>query len=328
MNDPSVNGRISRRTVLAGIVLAAGLGGGGYGYWSFARERENALRRVTGRSEAIATDFGSLEYAKAGDGVPVLILHGTGGGFDQGLTFGKALAERGHRIIAPSRFGYLRSAFPDRPSAIDQADALVALLDHLGIEHLVVTGGSAGALPAAAFALRHPHRCSGLILLVPAMNLDNRDPVAMSPLMKWGVRRLLTSDLLFWIALKTAPEQLVGTLLATDPILLDRVSASERQRAYTLLEELMPISLRSRGMLSDADMAGGPTHLDLSNVRVPTLILSVEDDRFSTADTARKIAGMIPDAALRIYPSGGHIWLGHDEDFADEIAHFVAKAAQ
>ena len=55
-------------------------------------------------------------------------------------------------------------------------------------------------------------------------------------------------------------------------------------------------------------------------IEVPTLILSCEDDLFGTADTARRLADRIPGAALKIWPDGGHIWLGHDDDVAREIA--------
>lgn len=311
--------------MLGGIVLATLLAAGAYGHWSFARSRDAALRRIADRSVLIDTDFGALEYAEAGTGTPILMIHGTGGGFDQGLAFGQALMERGHRVIAPSRFGYLRSAFPNDPSAANQAEALVALLDHLGLERLAVVGGSAGALPAAAFALRHPNRCSALILAVPAANVSGRDPVEMSQAVQWSVRQLLASDLLFWTGLNVAPQQLIATLLATDPELLDMVTARERRRAYAILENLMPISLRARGMVHDAEAAGQRTELDFAELRVPTLILSVEDDRFGTAETARQLATIIPDTTLRIYPTGGHIWLGHDDDVADEIARFVAE---
>jgi dienelactone hydrolase len=40
------------------------------------------------------------------------MIHGTGGGFDQGLLFARRLVDAGYRVIAPSRFGYLRSDFP------------------------------------------------------------------------------------------------------------------------------------------------------------------------------------------------------------------------
>lgn len=65
--------------------------GGGYVWSRFRQAVATAERRVTGRSSTIATPFGKLEYAIAGSGPPLLMIHGTGGGFDQGLRFAAAL---------------------------------------------------------------------------------------------------------------------------------------------------------------------------------------------------------------------------------------------
>lgn len=319
--------RLNRRKVLAGLAATA-IAGGGYAGWRFSEALRAAECRVSGRSSIIPTRFGNLECAIEGTGQPLLMIHGTGGGFDQGLRFSHAIRSHGHRIVAPSRFGYLRSDFPSDPSSENQADAFVELLDRLGIDRLSVAGGSAGALSAAQFALRHPDRCSALILLVPAANVRNRDPVEMSPLQEATVRRLVSSDFLYWTAMRTAPRRLIGTLLATDPQLLDQVSESERRRASAILEDMMPIHARSRGMMNDAQLAGHPARMDFGRIRAPTLIVSVEDDRFGTAATARDIAAAVPGAELKIYPSGGHIWLGHDEDLAAEVHGFLTRVSE
>ncbi len=298
--------------------------------WSGLRYRHDltaARERVSGRSQVMQTAWGPLEYAVAGDvgGPALLMIHGTGGGFDQGLRFADSLVARGLRVIAPSRFGYLRSDFPADHSLAAQADALAALLDHLGIERIVVAGGSAGALSASQFALRHPGRCAGLVLLVPAVNVRDRDPVEFTPVQAWLVRRLLSSDLLFWMAEQTVPRALIGTLLATDPELLDRVSPAERERAFTVLRELLPISARVRGMLNDGQQAGHPARMDFTQIGAPVLVVSTEDDRFGTAQTARDIAARLPQARLVIFPDGGHLWLGRDEAVTDEVQRFVRR---
>jgi pimeloyl-ACP methyl ester carboxylesterase len=279
---------------------------------------------VSGRSAAIETRFGRLEYAQAGHGPPFLMIHGTGGGFDQGLGMAEGLLPHGYRIIAPSRFGYLGSAFPADPSSENQADAFVELLDRLKIRKLPVAGGSAGALSAVQFALRHPERCSALILIVPAANVRGRDPVQMSRIQAFFVRRLATSNFLFWLALKTRRDQMISTLLATDPAQVDRASPAERRRVDRILEEIMPVARRSDGMLNDARLAGAPARVDFSRLKVPTLVISVEDDRFGTARTARDIAAMVPGSRLVIYPHGGHIWIGHNRELWAEVARFVA----
>ncbi|RYD99134.1 MAG: alpha/beta fold hydrolase, partial [Sphingomonadales bacterium] len=201
---------------LAGLVLAAG----GAAWWRCRDSLRHAERRIAGASEVVETRFGQLEYAIRGAGPDILMIHGTGGGFDQGLGMSEPLVSKGYRVIAPSRFGYLRSDFPADPSSENQADAFADLLDHLGIERLAVASGSAGALSAIQFALRHPHRCSALLLLVPAANVEGRDPVRMTATQEFLVEHVLGSDEAFWAMRRLAPRALVRALLATDPTLL------------------------------------------------------------------------------------------------------------
>lgn len=319
--------RPTRRQWLFGAAAAAGLLGGGLGWSRYRHAIDTAQRRIAGRSTTLMTPFGTLEYAIAGLGPSLLMIHGTGGGFDQGLRFAAALRQRGHRIIAPSRFGYLRSSFPVDPSVENQADAFILMLDRLGIDRLPVVGGSAGALSATAFALRHPHRCSALILLVPAANVSGEDPVDMTALQQLAVRSLLNSDFLYWSALNLASDRLVGTLLATDPRLLMSASPRERGRAMAILSDMLPINARAKGMLNDARQAGHPARMDFARLSMPVLLISADDDRFGTAATARRIAEVVPQAQLTIFPDGGHIWLGHDAEVADLIHAFVGRAA-
>ncbi len=314
-------GRPRRNLLLAGAGLAAvGIAIGARDYTDAVRMAE---ARLAGRSALVATSQGRMEYAVAGAGTPILMIHGTGGGFDQGLSFTEGLLPYGFQVIAPSRFGYLRSDFPADPSSANQADAYVDLLDRLGIARIVVAGGSAGALSAAQFALRHPDRCAGLIMIVPAANVRGADPVTMTGTQEFAVRRLTTSNLLFWAASRLARDRMIETLLATDPALVRNASASERARAHRILDEIIPIEPRSRGMLNDALLAGNPARIDFSRIRAPTLVISAEDDRFGTAATARDIAAAAPGAKLLIFPDGGHIWVGHDQQLWRAVAGFL-----
>lgn len=314
-----------RRTTaiwLAGALAGAGALVG----TAFVHDLREAERRIAGRSEVIATSFGRLEYATAGQGPAMLMIHGTGGGFDQGLAFAEDFTRRGYRVIAPSRFGYLRSGFPDDPSSERQADAFAELLDRLGLSQVAVAGGSAGALSAVQFALRHPHRCAALVLIVPAANVRGADPVQMSPMQEFLVRQLAGSDLLFWLGLKLRREAMIRTLLATEPSLVRAASVQEQQRVDRILEQILPVSRRTRGMLNDGRLAGQPARVDFSRLAVPTLVISVEDDRFGTASTARDIAATVPGARLVVYPSGGHVWVGRDAELWSEVTRFLKQA--
>jgi 2-hydroxy-6-oxonona-2,4-dienedioate hydrolase len=320
---------VTRRTVLtlggiaAGAVVAAGASTG----LAYAAAMNEAVARVSGGSSVIDTSFGALEYAEAGTGRPLMMIHGTGGGFDQGLAFCRGLAAT-NRIIAPSRFGYLGSDFPDDPSSENQADALVELLDHLGIDRLPVAGGSAGALPAIQFAIRHPDRCSALIAIVPASYVPGR-PATPGPtgFQNTAMNAMLRSDFLFWTALNAIPDLMVGTILATDPELVAAATPGEQERVRDIRWNILPVSRRSRGLLNDARLASNPAPMELDRITAPTLALSVEDDRYGTSDAARYLASQIEGARLVLYPTGGHVWVGHDAELFAEVGNFVSSLA-
>ena len=320
---------VTRRSLLALAVVGAALvGGGGITTLSYATAIRDAERRSSTGSQTISSSVGLLEYADLGQGPPLLMIHGTGGGFDQGLAFAKPLIDRGYRIISPSRFGYLRSDFPDEPSSERQADVLIELIDHLGIEKLPVAGGSAGALPALAFAIRHPDRCSALLSFVPASYVPGR-PATPGPtgLQEAAMNAMLHSDFLFWAALRTIPDMMIGTMLATDPSLVAAAPEDERRRVHEILWNILPVSRRSRGLLNDARLASNPAPMALESISLPTLTISVEDDRFGTAEAAKYIAATVPGAKLILYPSGGHIWVGHDAELFGEVDAFLRAIA-
>ncbi len=262
--------------VSAGAALAAG---GGAAYAAFSAAMDRVRTKIEGRSLVFASRAGQMEYAIAGEGPPLLMIHGTGGGFDQGLAFARPLSAAGWSVVAPSRFGYLQSGFPADPSIENQADAFVDLLDHLGIERLPVIGGSAGALSALAFAIRHPSRCSALVTIVPATHVPGRPPVRPDALGAAIMAYGLQSDLLFWLGMTLAEERMIATLLATDPEIVKRAPDAERVRVRNILHEILPVSARSRGLLNDGLQAGDPPPLPIETISVLTLAISAEDDR-------------------------------------------------
>lgn len=314
-----------RRTFLLGATALAMAGSGGWTAHAFRRDLAAARARLAGRSTLIASPFGQIEFALAGAGAPLLVSHGTGGGFDQCLLTAGSLRDQFH-IIAPSRFGYLQTDFPDGVSLEMQADAFAFLLDHLGIEKAVILGASAGAQPALMFALRHQARCAGVVALVPAAFAPGRPPVEPpGPVARAIIEHALTSDFLFWSAMRLAPDAMIGALLATDPKLVAGASEAEQARVHEMLSSILPVSARARGLRFDGEMAYRPRELPLHEILAPALALSFEDDRFDTAAAARHIASSIKDAALHIWPTGGHVGVGRQDEILALIGAFARK---
>src|SRR5579863_5087042 len=104
-------------------------------------------------------------------GTPIVLLHGAGCNFeDMRLALGERLAVR-HRVILIDRPGLGWSERKGRrgSSPAYQAAMLRDVLDRLGIARAVVVGHSWGGALAASFALDHPQRVAGLILLAPPL---------------------------------------------------------------------------------------------------------------------------------------------------------------
>ena len=319
---------VSRRMVL-GLGAAAGglaVAGGGTAFaYSSAMASAHALVDPS-LSTVIPSRFGDLEYAEAGAGMPFLMVHCTGGGFDQGLAFARPLVDLGYRVIAPSRFGYLRTAYPEEPSSENQADAFVDLLDHLGIDKVAIAGGSAGALSAIAFAIRHPERCAALFPIVPAAYAPNRTPARpWGPVETTMAQTMLNSDFVFWLVLATMPDVVTETLLATDAEVVKAASAEEQSRVREIAWSILPVSRRTQGLLNDGRLAGNPTPMPLEQITAPTLAISAEDDRYLTADAASHIAATVTGAQLIMYPSGGHVWVGHNDELYGSIDAFLKQ---
>ena len=217
-----MNARRFSPALIAAAVAAALVGGYVYARYAAAIRAQRA--RVGTGSRIAETPCGAIEYAVRGSGSPVLVVHGAGG-YDQALEFSEPLERSGFCVVAMSRFGCLRTPLPIDASAAAQADAHACLMDALGIERAAIIGASAGAPSAMQFALRHPERCSSLVLLVPAAYVPRpgNAPALKTPA---GTEFLfdvaLRSDFLVWLAPRIARSLVILAILAMPPSVVTR----------------------------------------------------------------------------------------------------------
>ena len=292
----------------------------------FDDDMQRALAHAAQGSVLLSTPCGPIEYQEAGTGVPLLAVHGSGGGHDQGMAFANGLAPRGIRVIAMSRFGYLRTPMPTDASAAAQADAYVCLLDALGVPKAAVMGGSAGALSALQTAMRHPDRVSALVLLVPLTYKPPTQADSATPMPPWveaTMMRVIGSDFLYWCAIQVARNQVVKVVLATPPELLQAARAQERARIDAMLTNILPVSLRTEGLRSDTAAGKHLSPWPLASIRAPTLVISARDDRYGTYASAQYTAGQIPGAKFIGFDEGGHTWVGHNEEVMAAIVRLL-----
>ncbi len=295
----------------------------------YARDIRAARKRLDSLgSQMIETACGPIEYARMGEGYPVLVVHGAIGGFDQGLFLSRNIGLPNIQVISVSRFGYLRSPVPPGATLNTQADSYASLLDVLGIRQAAVFAVSAGTTSALRFAARHPQRVSALVLLGP--DAPGETYMALPP--RFVFDTLMRSDFFAWALNTFFKKQLQlstglipkGYILSPEETaLVDRVQSSD-----------LPTSRRMDGIIFETyayedefkAFISPTSPYPLNQIKTPTLVVNAADDPISIPENVHRLAEQLPNARQYVVPDGGHLFFGHAEEVRTEIAEFLRSA--
>jgi pimeloyl-ACP methyl ester carboxylesterase len=293
--------RTVRRVVV--VILALTAAGALFVYIRYRQDLNEARERLGGGGRVVQTRCGPIEYSEAGEGKTVLSIHGAGGGWDQGLLIRTFIGE-GFRVIAPSRFGYLNTPYPNDPSAVAQADTYACLLDHLDIERAAVVAFSAGGPSALQFAIRHPQRTDALVMVSAISDASLVDPRPVDPSQDPVLSALLT-DFVFWSATTYFPERALA-FFGVSRDAQQRLTREEYERALRVLRMILPMSMRKTGNFNDPAHWFERGEFDLGRIAAPTLVIHSRDDTFVSFAHGQHTAAGIPQARLSPQEFGGH----------------------
>ncbi|MCL4859142.1 MAG: alpha/beta hydrolase [Caldilineaceae bacterium] len=288
---------------LAGLLVLA-LGVAGVMLWFDFRSSIVAAReRVRGKSVVVPSSFGDLEYSEGGAGPAVLVIHGSGGGFDQGELIVQSVLDDRFHWIAPSRFGYLRSTFHDGATFDDQAHAYTALLDQLGIERVAVVALSHGGPSALLFAVLYPERVASLTLISCGVAPAASDEQAQANTKGNTLVSVYKEDYRYWLITRLFRKQFLQ-LIGVDDTVIANLTAGQRVLIDRVVDEMNPVSLRAAGVAFDnqATLPGDR----IAAIRSPTLIIHAQDDTLQLYHNAEFAAATIPGARLLSFERGGH----------------------
>ncbi len=292
-------------------------------YMRFQHEVQSVRERLLTGSQVIETASGPIEYADVWDGYPVLVVHGAGGGYDQGLILSEILLNGDFRVIPPSRFGFLRTPLPANASPAAQADAFADLLDELNVSEVAVVGISAGGPSSLEFALRHPDRISSMVLVSAVVHkeepMDFRDKIVHYVIFK--------SDFIFWLITKYFESDLISFFGVTQEVQAKLTPEEKYWLSDVFIPSMHPISQRQPGMINDRINS---TLLDypLDQITVPTLVVYARDDTLVNPSHSQYATRNIPDAKVITLESGGHILMGQHEMVRSEIVKFLEQHTQ
>jgi 2-hydroxy-6-oxonona-2,4-dienedioate hydrolase len=281
--------------VLVGLIVLTG---------AYRREMTRAYERIRNKSAVIPSRFGDIEFSQGGSGPHVLMIHGSGGGYDQGELLVEALLGNDFHWIAPSRFGYLRSTFHEGSTFDDQAHAYAHLLDQLGIEKVAVVTMSHGGPSALLFAALHPERVSSLTLVsagVAASVAEHQEQANRKGSM---LVKIYEHDVLYWAATTFFKQQFLGLMGVNDAVIAN-LSTRQREQAERIINYMNPASPRSAGAAFD-NKAAMPNER-VAGVHAPTLIVHARDDALQLFHNAEYAAAQIQGAQLLSFEKGGHL---------------------
>ncbi|MDV3125065.1 alpha/beta fold hydrolase [Mycobacterium sp. 21AC1] len=252
----------------------------------------------------VSTPAGVLRYHEAGDGPPLLLLHGSGPGVTGWRNF------RGNLGVFAEHFRCLILEFPGFGVSddfgghpmVDAQGAAVAFADALGLDRVDVVGNSMGGGVGINFAINHPHRVNRLV------TIGGIGTSIFSPGPSEGIRLLqefteepTRARLIDWLNSmvydrKLVTEELIEErwALATDPTTLESARRMYGKAAFAAMMAMM--------RKSDAPMPWAVMH----KVQAPTLLTWGRDDRVSPLDMSLIPMRSIPNAELHVFPNCGH----------------------
>ncbi|OGP51316.1 MAG: hypothetical protein A2Y79_03835 [Deltaproteobacteria bacterium RBG_13_43_22] len=271
---------------------------------AYLRDIHRAYERVSGKSTVIPSPYGNIEYTEGGSGPVVLVIHGSGGGYDQGELIVQAVLSEQFHWITPSRFGYLRSTFHEGATWDDQAHAYAYLLDRLGLKKVAVVAMSQGGPSALLFAVLHPERVSSLTLISCGVASSSTQDQAQANQKGKMLTTIFKFDPLYWAFTKLFKKQFMGLMGANDAVIA-RLTPRQRELAEQIIDFMNPVSPRSAGTVFDNKAMMPNTRI--AAVRAPTLILHATDDTLQLYHNAAFAASTIPGARLVPFEKGGHL---------------------
>lgn len=287
---------------------------------------KKALSTSIAKTNAIKSSIfksaeGDIEYLLEGSGPTILISHGVTGGIDQGIGLSNMYLGPGYRYLYLSRFGYLKSSFPNNPSAKLQAKAYKDLLDYLGIDSVFILGNSAGGTSAIHFAIDYPERCKGLILVSSVVPGDTK-ALPPEPIMKV----VFGCDFIYWSTIKLFGRNMLQMFV---PKTINNELSKQKRKDLinNILLSGFPISYRTKGVLFDTYISNTSINGDIpfESIKSPTFIIHAIDDPAPPIEGARKISARIPNCDLITFDVGGHLILDHEQEIKKSIHLFILR---
>lgn len=286
----------------------------------FSKVKLDQIERVKSKSVVVETEEGIIEYSISGKGDPILMIHGAGGGYDQGLLLADRFLPKDSTIIAVSRFGYLNTPLPEDATPNHQAALYKALLDKLGIKEVHVVAVSDGGPSGLKFSIRYPERVKSLTM----MCAKSKTPPKLTTAQSVAFGTIFDNDFLFWMITEYIQSDLLNVLGVSKEV-QEKMTKDEIEMAREFFEIMSPISLRKEGIFNAnvQFIELSPEDYPIWDIKAPTLVVHAEDDTLQPFYYAEYTHEKIPNSTLLSFKEGGHMFFSHHNEIRRAIKDFL-----
>ena len=254
-------------------------------------------------------DVGGITYLEAGQGVPVLFLHGIGGAARQ---FAGQVAHFGqrYRAIAWNMPGHGGSAPLPLVTMASLAGALGGFIAALGLDRPVLVGHSIGGMIVQRLLSEAPHVARAVVLAQTSAAFGGRDPA-------WAEQFI--RDRLGPLDEGRSMAELAGVMVAG--LVGDGADPAGMALAESCLAATPDATYRDTILA----MPGFDMRAGLGRIAVPALVLAGEKDRNAPMAAMERMAGAIPGARFQVLAGAGHLaHLERPDRFNDMVGEFLA----
>ena len=278
-------------------------------------------------------DGRTLGWYELGDpnGVPCVFLPGTPTSGLVGLLYDDDARSAGVRLISVDKPGYGVSSVDPQRSLLRFSQDVASLLDHLGLDRVVVLGESGGGPHALTLAHDLPDRVRLAVAVAglgPASEAWVREGMwRMNRNLLWlaahapkvvELSMALMSRLVFAPGRRAAFEKLTlkpmpapdRRVIETHPELVDVLHAST----------VDAFRLGPRGAAGEFRVFARPWHFAVEDIRVPLELWHGEHDVNVPVSTAKEIHRRVPRSRLHLKPDSGHLLFEHRAEFLAAVA--------
>lgn len=252
----------------------------------------------------LQTDQGTLVYHEAGEGSPLLLLHGSGPGVTGWRNYRGVVDELSEhfRCLILEFPGFGVSYAGDGHPMMMAGGSVAAFLDGLGLGAVDMIGNSMGGIVATNIAINAPERVNKLVTIGGmGKALYSHGPSEGIKLLMEFTDNPTREGLIRWLQ-----SMVYDPAIVTEQLIEERWALATEPTTLEIARRMYSSQAMAAMAAANRTATTAPYWSQLGRIQAPTLLTWGRDDRVSPVDMAMLPMRDVPNGELHVFPNCGH----------------------